>query len=296
VFEVGGVIDLGRSTLEVREPFVTIAGHTAPSPGITLIRGGMDVRTHDVIIEHIRIRPGDNGEPRASGFAEDSISTVAARNVVVDHCSLTWAVDENLSASGPRFTGATPCEWQAGTSANILFSNNLLAEGLADSTHPKFEHSKGSLIHDNIQNIWIYRNVYAHNFERNPLFKGGGTVFGPRPRSYSFKLNKGLKRLARKSALTIKAQESNLVVVENFEFEAPSTKKFINVLKALGLDNKKSLFVLGDTNNNVYLSSRNLKTSSVITSSELNTYAVLNAASLVLLEGSLAGIEETLSK
>ncbi|MFP9118263.1 50S ribosomal protein L4 [Flavobacterium sp. RNTU_13] len=131
---------------------------------------------------------------------------------------------------------------------------------------------------------------------KNPLFKGGGTVFGPRPRSYSFKLNKGLKRLARKSALTLKAQESNLVVVENFEFEAPSTKKFINVLKALGLDNKKSLFVLGDTNNNVYLSSRNLKASSVITASELNTYAILNAGSVVLFEGSLAGIEETLSK
>jgi large subunit ribosomal protein L4 len=131
---------------------------------------------------------------------------------------------------------------------------------------------------------------------KNPLFKGGGTIFGPRPRNYSFKLNKALKRLARKSALAIKAQESNLVVVENFEFDAPSTKKFINVLKALGLENKKSLFVLGDSNNNVYLSSRNLKASSVITSSELNTYAVLNAASLVLLEGSLAGIEETLSK
>lgn len=131
---------------------------------------------------------------------------------------------------------------------------------------------------------------------KNPLFKGGGTIFGPRPRNYSFKLNKSLKRLARKSALAIKAQESNLVVVENFEFDAPSTKKFINVLKALGLENKKSLFVLGDSNNNVYLSSRNLKASSVITSSELNTYAVLNAASLVLLEGSLAGIEETLSK
>ncbi|MFP9098147.1 50S ribosomal protein L4 [Flavobacterium sp. RHBU_24] len=131
---------------------------------------------------------------------------------------------------------------------------------------------------------------------KNPLFKGGGTIFGPRPRSYSFKLNKNLKRLARKSALALKAKESNLVVVENFEFDAPSTKNFINVLKALGLDNKKSLFVLGDTNKNVYLSSRNLKATSVITSSELSTYSVLNANSLVLLEGSLAGIEETLSK
>jgi large subunit ribosomal protein L4 len=131
---------------------------------------------------------------------------------------------------------------------------------------------------------------------KNPLFKGGGTVFGPRPRSYSFKLNKSLKRLARKSAFAIKAQESNLIVVENFEFEAPSTKNFINVLKALGLENKKSLIVLGDTNKNVYLSSRNLKASSVITNSELSTYAVLNAKTLVLLEGALEGIEENLSK
>lgn len=131
---------------------------------------------------------------------------------------------------------------------------------------------------------------------KNPLFKGGGTVFGPRPRSYSFKLNKGLKRLARKSALALKAKESNLIVVENFEFEAPSTKNFINVLKALGLENKKSLFVLGDTNKNVYLSSRNLKGSSVVTTSELNTYNVLHSNSLVLLEGALEGIEENLSK
>jgi large subunit ribosomal protein L4 len=131
---------------------------------------------------------------------------------------------------------------------------------------------------------------------KNPLFKGGGTIFGPRPRSYSFKLNKNLKRLARKSALALKAKESNLIVVEDFNFDAPSTKNFINVLKALGLDNKKSLFVLGDTNKNVYLSSRNLKASSVVTSSELNTYAIMNANNLVLTEGSVEGITENLSK
>jgi large subunit ribosomal protein L4 len=132
--------------------------------------------------------------------------------------------------------------------------------------------------------------------KKSPLFKGGGTVFGPRPRSYSFKLNKNLKRLARKSAFSIKAKESNLVVVEDFNFEAPNTKNFINVLKALGLENKKSLFVLGESNKNVYLSSRNLKASIVITSSELSTYAILNANNLVLSEGSLEGIVENLSK
>ena len=131
---------------------------------------------------------------------------------------------------------------------------------------------------------------------KNPLFKGGGTVFGPRPRSYSFKLNKSLKRLARKSAFSIKAKESNIIVLEDFSFDAPNTKNFINVLKALGLENKKSLFVLGDSNKNVYLSSRNLKTSSVVSSSELSTYAILNANNIVLMEGALEGIEENLSK
>jgi len=131
---------------------------------------------------------------------------------------------------------------------------------------------------------------------KNPLFKGGGTVFGPRPRSYSFKLNKAVKRLARKSAFSIKAKESNIIVVEDFTFDTPNTKNFITVLKALGLENKKSLFVLGDTNKNVYLSSRNLKGSNVLSNLELSTYAILNANNLVLLEGSLEGIEDNLSK
>jgi hypothetical protein len=173
VFEVGGVIDLGKSTLVIREPNVTIAGQTAPSPGVTLIRGGIDISTNDVIVQHLRIRPGDAGGTRGSGWAEDAISTQNADGVIVDHCSLTWATDENLSASGPRFTGSTPEEWRAGTSQRLLYSHNIIAEGLADSTHPKFEHSKGSLIHDNITGIVIYANLYAHNYERSPLFKGG---------------------------------------------------------------------------------------------------------------------------
>ncbi|MFN4025731.1 MAG: polysaccharide lyase family 1 protein, partial [Hyphomonas sp.] len=173
VFEVAGVIDLEKETLNITNPNITIAGQTAPSPGITLIRGGINISTNDVIIQHLRVRPGDNLEPRASGWDDDSINTSRARNVIVDHCTLTWATDENLSSSGPRFTGETPDEWRAGTSNNILFSHNLIAEGLADSTHAKFEHSKGSLIHDNVNGILIYANLYAHNYERSPLFKGG---------------------------------------------------------------------------------------------------------------------------
>jgi len=130
---------------------------------------------------------------------------------------------------------------------------------------------------------------------KSPVFVGGGTVFGPRPRSYSFKLNKNIKRLARKSVLSAKANEGNVVVLENFDFDVPNTKNFINILKSLEIENKKSLFVLGESNKNVYLSSRNLKKSKVVTNSELNTYDVLNTSSLVLLEGSLSGIHENLS-
>nr|WP_277923947.1 pectate lyase [Sphingomonas hankookensis] len=173
VFEVGGVIDLGRSTLTITEPFLTIAGQTAPSPGITLIRGGIDIRAHDVIVRHLRVRPGLDGQPKRSGWEVDAMNTVSAHNVIVDHCTMSWALDENLSASGPRFTGTTPYDWRRGTSHNITFSYNLLAEGLADASHPKGEHSKGSLIHDNATGVLIWRNVYAHNVERSPLLKGG---------------------------------------------------------------------------------------------------------------------------
>ena len=124
---------------------------------------------------------------------------------------------------------------------------------------------------------------------KSGLFKGGGRMFGPRPRNYSFKLNKNLKRLARKSALTMKANDKAIVVMEDLSFDAPKTKEFSNVLKTLGLDNKKSLFVLGESNNNVYLSSRNLKSTDVVKNSELSTYKILNASSVVLFEGSLEG-------
>ncbi|KQW83035.1 pectate lyase family protein [Brevundimonas sp. Root1279] len=195
VFEVGGVIDLNRKTLKLNNPYITIAGQTAPSPGITLIRGGMDIGGHDVIVQHIRIRPGSADQAWMSGWDEDSISTQAAYNVIVDHCSLEWGTDENLSASGPRFTGSTPEEWRAGTSHNITFSNNLIAESLAYSSHSKGEHSKGSLIHDNVTGLLIVGNLYAHNYERSPLFKGGvhgvianNLIYNPGPRALHYNL------------------------------------------------------------------------------------------------------------
>ncbi|AOR77953.1 pectate lyase family protein [Novosphingobium resinovorum] len=176
VFEVGGVIDLQRTILNIDEPFLTIAGQTAPSPGITIVRGGIDLKGHDVKISHIRVMTGVDGQAKLSGWEADAFSTVAAHNVIVEHCSFFWAIDENMSTSGPRFNGKTVKEWRAATSHDVLFRENLAAEGLADASHPKGEHSKGTLIHDNATGITLYRNVYAHNMERSPLVKGGAQV------------------------------------------------------------------------------------------------------------------------
>lgn len=131
---------------------------------------------------------------------------------------------------------------------------------------------------------------------KSPIFRGGGRVFGPRPRSYSFKLNKNLKRLARRSALSMQVKDNNLVVVEDFNFDAPKTKEFVNVLKSLGLDAKKSLFVINEENKNVYLSSRNLQGSKVVSITGVNTYNVLNAGTVVIAESTLEGIQSNLSK
>lgn len=131
---------------------------------------------------------------------------------------------------------------------------------------------------------------------KSPIFRGGGRIFGPRPKDYSQKLNKNVKRLARKSAFSLKSKQKELLVVEDFNFDTPKTKDFVNVLKSLGIENKKSLIVLGDSNNSVYLSSRNFKGSEVVKNSELSTYKILNANSVVLLESAVEGIESNLSK
>ena len=127
---------------------------------------------------------------------------------------------------------------------------------------------------------------------KSPLFRGGGTVFGPRPRNYSFKLNKKVKLLARKSALSYKAREDSIMILEDFSLEAPKTKEMLVIKDNLKIADKKSLFVLPVENKNIYLSSRNLRDVSIITASDLNTYQILNAKTLVILEGSIQKIEE----
>jgi pectate lyase len=196
VFEVAGVIDLERKELRISEPYLTIAGQTAPQPGITFIRGGLTIATHDVVIRHIRVRPGEAGLAKRAGVDFDAINTVrGAADVIVDHCSLTWATDENLSASSTRFFGESPADWMRAASRRITFSNNLIAEGLANATHGKGEHSKGSLIHDHVNDVLIVGNLYAHNYERNPLFKGGArgqvinnVIYNPGQRAVHYNL------------------------------------------------------------------------------------------------------------
>lgn len=197
VFEVGGVIDLDGHDIRIANPFLTIAGQTAPEPGITLIRGGVGVRTHDVIVRHIRIRPGANGAAPKSGWEVDGLTTSGAHDVIVDQCSFSWATDENLSTSGPRFDGGDTVEqWRRHTSRRITLSRNIVAEGLSNSSHSKGEHSKGTLIHDNATDVLIVGNLYAHDYERNQLFKGGAhavtannLIYDPGNRCMHYALN-----------------------------------------------------------------------------------------------------------
>ena len=131
---------------------------------------------------------------------------------------------------------------------------------------------------------------------KSPLFNGGGRIFGPQPRDYSFKLNKKLKEVARKSALAYKAKDNSVVVLEDFSFDTPKTKNFVSLLNALNFSDEKTLLVLPEGNKNVYLSSRNIQKAKVITADQLNTYDVLNAVKLVLTTGSVKTLEEAFAK
>ncbi len=197
VFEVGGYIDLDKRNVRITEPYLTIAGQTAPSPGITLIRGkSVAIVTHDVIVQHLRIRPGDAGQPKAQGYSTDGIRTdEGAHDVIIDHCSVTWATNKNFAVSGPRFDGKDVNEWREHTSHRVTVSNSIIAEALSHATHWKVEHSKGALIHDNTTDILLVRNLFAHNYERSPLFKGGvhaaiinNLIFDPGQRAVHYNL------------------------------------------------------------------------------------------------------------
>ncbi len=131
---------------------------------------------------------------------------------------------------------------------------------------------------------------------KNPQYKGGGRVFGPQPRDYSFKLNKKVKDLARKSALAYKAKDNMIAVVEDFNFAAPKTKQYLEMLKSLSLDGKKTLLILPETNSSIVLSGRNVQNTKIVTADQINTYDVMNAEQLILVESSLSKIDNLLNK
>jgi hypothetical protein len=163
LFEVAGEIQV-LSPLRIRNPYISIAGQTAPSPGITISQGGLVIETHDVFIQHIAIRPGDSlrGVPAAQrdGISIGDSPPGSAYNVVLDHLSLTWAIDENLST------------WHRST-RDVTVSNSIIAEGLHNSIHPKGPHSKGIMVGDGSKRITLYRNLMSSNEERNPYLKPG---------------------------------------------------------------------------------------------------------------------------
>lgn len=167
VFEVAGVIDLERTNLDINQPYLTIAGETAPDPGITLIKGGLRIISHDVIVRHLHIRPGDAGLAKRAGWDTDGIAVTGSKacNVLVEHNSISWATDELVSASGPRDKGP------AATSKHITFRYNILAEALDYASHIKGKHSKGALVHDNVQQVAFIGNLFVSNDRRNPYFK-----------------------------------------------------------------------------------------------------------------------------
>lgn len=169
MFEVGGTIELD-SAITIQQPFLSLAGQTAPDPGITLKGSGIVISTHDVLVQHIRSRPGD-GSVGTAPENRDGISVVGfpdasadVYNVVVDHCSVSWAIDEGVST------------WYDGV-RDVTFSNNIIAENLSESLHPKGEHSKGLLIGDHSRRISVIGNLFAHNMRRNPLLKGDTSSF-----------------------------------------------------------------------------------------------------------------------
>lgn len=171
VFEVGGIIDWRKEEVKVSNGRLTVAGETAPSPGITIIRGNLIVSAPDVIVRHLRVRLGDGGDLKTPNWEADSLAVVGpnAKNVLIDHCSTSWSIDENLSVSGPRVKNGTACF--------VTLRNCIVAEALNNSTHPKGPHSKGTLIHDFVHDVAIAGNFYTHNINRHPYLKPNTNVF-----------------------------------------------------------------------------------------------------------------------
>lgn len=189
-FAVGGVIDLEMENLKVRNPYLSIKGETAPSPGITIIKGGLRIETHDVKVTHLKIRPGDAFQQRRSGWKPDAITISGqnTKNIIIDNCSLTWAVDEIIGINTKQKSHT-----KKDYIANIIIRNSIISEALNDSSHPEGEHSKGILVYENIQGVTIENNLMSHNMYRNPYIKEntktivrGNIIYNPGKKAIHF--------------------------------------------------------------------------------------------------------------
>jgi len=190
VFDVSGTI-WQDDYIVIEQPYVTVAFQTAPSPGITIAGAGFEIRTHDVFLHHPRIRVGDLDNNAYPGDRDGITLKNGSYNVVVDHCSVSWAVDENISISGPEKSA------EEDNIHDVTFSNCIISEGLANSIHPKGEHSKGMLVHDYTENIALIKNIFAHSIARSPSLKGATSSYVANnliynPRSWATGINEGV--------------------------------------------------------------------------------------------------------
>jgi hypothetical protein len=231
VFEVAGVCDMLTEHISVHNPYCTIAGQTAPSPGFTFIRGEFRVRTNDVIMQHVAGRLGEAGFEKMSGWGKDNIMTMGpgAEDIIIDHCSTIWSTDENLSTSGGPTEGTTPDEWSANMSHRVTISNCLIAEGLSNSTHIEGEHSKGSLLAKGCRHIAVLRCLYAHNFQRNPNISRGTWAVVVNNWMYNWG-NRCAEIFSRKELENEPSPLTKAVVMQNYARRGvDSTNNFIRI-------------------------------------------------------------------
>lgn len=228
LFEVGGTIELTESHFQINNPYMFIAGQTAPSPGILIINGELHIRTHDIAIQYISIRPGDNPNIGSHPDGRDCISIRNFENchdIIIDHCSLLWAIDECISM------------WGGGQSVrNVTISNCIIAQGLNNSLHDEGPHSKGLLVGYNSKNISVIKNLFAHNNDRNPLLQGGSETEVINNISYN-----GWHSIvfSNHADLVSKSSVINNIVVGGYDWDAPYAVRLAE------LNNNSQIYISG---------------------------------------------------
>lgn len=253
VFEVAGIINLNKH-LYTRNPFVTIAGQTAPSPGITITNASLAIMTHDVLIQHLRIRIGDRIEgPKPDdrdGIKIQGLPIASSEvfNVVIDHCSISWAIDEGVSL------------WYKGIH-DVTISNSIISENLSHSLHPKGEHSKGMLIGDRAQRVSVIRNLFAHNRTRNPAVKGGASALIVNNLIY----NPGT--MAIRLVGVEKTGPLHVSIVGNVVHRGPSSKTKLKTVYVKRMDPRTTIYLSSNrlqSGTKSFLSLSNIKKSNFI--------------------------------